>query len=90
MRLILLKIEVFVEIHYDENAFWFYDLEKFQYYFNKKQVDVGVEIVPCHNFPAIIYSTESFREQLIDDIKRLKCHFPAVSEKIIFVDVNDE
>ncbi len=85
-----IKDRVFVEIHYDLNAFWFYDLEKFQYYFNERRVDVGVEIVPCQNYPAIMLSTDSFREQLNDDIKRLKCHFPAVSEKIIFIDVNDD
>lgn len=33
----------------DEYAFMFYDMAKFQYFFNENKADVGVEIVPCHD-----------------------------------------
>jgi hypothetical protein len=68
----------------------FNDMAKFQYFFNESQADVGVEIVPCHNLQSKMSSGVSYGEQLVYDIERLKRHFPAVSVKIIFIDVDDE
>lgn len=84
------KDGVFVEVQFGKYAFMFYDMAKFQYFFNESQADVGVEIVPCHNLQLKMSSGVSYGEQLVYDIERLKRHFPAVSVKIIFIDVDDE
>jgi hypothetical protein len=68
----------------------FYDLAKFQYFFNENKADVGVEIVPCHNLQKGMSTGVSFGEQLVYDIERLKRHFPAVPVKIILVDADSE
>jgi len=44
------KEGVLVEVQFGKYAFMFYDLAKFQYFFNESKADVGVEIVPCHAF----------------------------------------
>lgn len=80
------KDKVLVEVQFGKYAFMFYDMAKFQYFFNENHADVGVEIVPCHALQSEMSSGVSYGEQLIYDIERLKRHFPAVSVKIILVD----
>lgn len=78
---------VFVEVQFGKYAFMFYDMAKFQYFFNKRLVDVAVEIVPCHQLHQGMSTGVSYGEQLIYDIERLDRHFPAVPVKVILVDV---
>jgi len=82
------KNKVLVEVQFGKYAFMFYDMDKFQYFFNESHADVGVEIVSCHLLQKEMSSGVSFGEQLIYDIERLKRHFPAVSVKVILVDVD--
>jgi hypothetical protein len=82
------KNKVLVEVQFGKYAFMFYDMAKFQYFFNESHADVGVEIVPCHILQREMSSGVSYGEQLIYDIERLKRHFPAVSVKVILVDVD--
>lgn len=84
------KERVLVEVQFGKYAFMFYDMAKFQYFFNESKADVGVEIVPCHNLHKKMSSGVSYGEQLVYDIERLKRHFPAVSVKVIFIDVDDD
>ena len=42
------KDGVLIEVQFGNYAFMFYDLAKFQYFFNESKVEVGVEIVTCH------------------------------------------
>jgi len=84
------KEKVLVEVQFGKYAFMFYDLAKFQYFFNEKKADVGVEIVPCHSLQKEMSSGVSYGEQLVYDIERLKRHFPAVPVKVILVDADDE
>jgi hypothetical protein len=42
------KDKTLVEVQFGKYAFMFYDLAKFQYFYNENKCDVGVEIVPCH------------------------------------------
>ena len=80
------KGKLFVEVQFGKYAFMFYDLAKFQYFFNENKCDVGVEIVPCHYLHHQMSSGVSYGEQLIYDIERLKRHFPAVPIKVILID----
>ncbi|MGD1059931.1 MAG: BglII/BstYI family type II restriction endonuclease [Methanomassiliicoccales archaeon] len=80
------KDMVLVEVQFGKYAFMFYDMAKFQYFFNEKKADVGVEIVPCHDLHSEMSTGVSYGEQLIYDIERLKRHFPAVPVKVILVD----
>jgi hypothetical protein len=82
------KDKVLVEVQFGKYAFMFYDMAKFQYFFNENHADVGVEIVPCHALQSEMSSGVSYGEQLIYDIERLKRHFPAVSVKVILVDID--
>jgi hypothetical protein len=81
------KGRVLVEVQFGKYAFMFYDMAKFQYFFNENKADVGIEIVPCHAMHKQMSTGVSYGEQLIYDIERLKRHFPAVPVKIILIDV---
>jgi hypothetical protein len=78
---------VLVEVQFGKYAFMFYDLAKFQYFFNEQRAEVGVEIVPCHAMHKQMSSGVSYGEQLIYDIERLRRHFPAVPVWAILIDV---
>ena len=80
------KEKVLVEVQFGKYAFMFYDMAKFQYFFNENKADVGVEIVPCHGLHKNMSSGVSYGEQLVYDIERLKRHFPAVPVKIVLID----
>jgi hypothetical protein len=82
------KDKVLVEVQFGKYAFMFYDMAKFQYFFNENKADVGVEIVPCHDLHTMMSSGVSYGEQLVYDIERLKRHFPAVPVKVILIDVD--
>ena len=83
------KNKVLVEVQFGKYAFMFYDMAKFQFFFNENKADVGIEIVPCHGLHKQMSSGVSYGEQLIYDIERLKRHFPAVPVKIILIDVDE-
>jgi hypothetical protein len=82
------KDKVLIEVQFGKYAFMFYDMAKFQYFFNEKKADVGVEIVPCHHLQKEMSSGVSYGEQLIYDIERLKRHFPAVPVKVLLIDAD--
>jgi hypothetical protein len=83
------KGKVLVEVQFGKYAFMFYDMAKFQYFFNENKADVGVEIVPCHDLHSQMSTGVSFGEQLVYDIERLKRHFPAVPVKVILIDAGN-
>lgn len=80
------KDKVLVEVQFGKYAFMFYDMAKFQYFYNESKAEVGVEIVPSHNLQKQMSSGVSYGEQLVYDIERLKKHFPAVPVYVILVD----
>ncbi len=82
------KDAVLVEVQFGKYPFMFYDLFKFQYFFNEMKADVGIEIVPTHHMHRQMSSGTSYGEQLLWDIGRLRRHFPAVPVKIILIDVD--
>lgn len=84
------KEKVLVEVQFGKYAFMFYDMAKFQYFFNENKAAVGVEIVPCHNLHQQMSTGVSYGEQLVYDIERLKRHFPAVPVKVILVDADSK
>lgn len=81
------KDGILVEVQFGKYAFMFYDMVKFQYFFNENKANVGVEIVACHNFQKQMSTGVSYDEQLVYDIERLKRHFPAVPVYVILVDI---
>jgi len=83
------KERVLVEAQFGKYAFMFYDMAKFQYFFNENKADVGVEIVPCHALHGQMSTGVSYGEQLVYDIERLKRHFPAVPVKVLLIDVDE-
>ena len=84
------KEGVLIEVQFGKYAFMFYDLAKFQYFFNENKAEVGVEIVPCHALQRQMSSGVSYGEHLVYDIERLKRHFPAVPVKVILIDADEE
>ena len=84
------KEKVLVEVQFGKYAFMFYDMAKFQYFFNENKADVGIEIVPCHTLQKGMSSGVSYGEQLVYDIERFKRHFPAVPVKVILIDIDPE
>lgn len=83
------KGNVLVEVQFGKYAFMFYDMAKFQYFFNENKADVGIEIVPANSLKRQMSSGVSYGEQLVYDSERSKRHFPAVPVKVILVDVDD-
>jgi len=81
------KAPVFLEVQFGKYAFMFYDLAKFQYFYNQGRLKVGVEIVPCHFLQQQMSSGVSYGEQLVNDLERLQKNFPSVPVKIILVDM---
>jgi len=81
------KDRVLVEVQFGKYAFMFYDLAKFQYFYNKGVIRVGVEIVPCHLLHKEMSSGVSYGEQLIYDLERLSKNFPSVPVLIILIDM---
>jgi hypothetical protein len=65
----------------------FYDLAKFQYFYNQGYIRLGVEIVPCHFLQKQMSSGVSYGEQLIYDLERLSKNFPSVPVKIMLIDM---
>jgi hypothetical protein len=82
------KGKILVEVQFGKYFAMFYDMAKFQYFFNENKADVGVEIVPCHDLHSQMSSGVAYGEQLVYDIERLKRHFPAVPVKVILIDVD--
>ena len=82
------KNKVLVEVQFGKYAFLFYDMAKFQYFFNENKAQVGIEIVPCHSLHKQMSTGVSYGEQLVYDIERLRRHFPAVPVKVILIDVD--
>jgi hypothetical protein len=82
------KEKVLVEVQFGKYAFMFYDMAKFQYFFNENKADIGIEIVPCHDLHRQMSSGVSYGEQLVNDIERLKRHFPAVPVKVMLINVD--
>ena len=83
------KDKVLVEVQFGKYFAMFYDMAKFQYFFNENKADVGVELVPCHALHRQMSTGVSYGEQLVYDIERLKRHFPAVPVKVILIDVEE-
>ena len=81
------KDPVLLEVQFGKYAFMFYDLAKFQYFYNQGKIKVGVEIVPCHFLQKQMSSGVSFGEQLIYDLGRLSKNFPSVPVMIVLVDM---
>jgi hypothetical protein len=80
---------VLVEVQFGKYFSMFYDVAKFQYFFNQSKASVGVEIVPANVLKRKMSSGVAYGEQLVYDIERLDRHFPAVPIKIILIDVDD-
>jgi hypothetical protein len=83
------KDKVLIEVQFGKYFAMFYDMAKFQYFFNENKADVGVEIVPCYALRKQMSTGVSYGEQLVYDIERLKRHFPAVPVKVILIDADE-
>ncbi len=81
------KNQILCEVQFGKYFSMFYDLAKFQYFFNEMKAEVGVEIVPTHRLHKKMSTGTSYGEQLVWDIGRLRRHFPAVPVKVILIDV---
>ena len=81
------KEGILIEVQFGKYAFMFYDLAKFQYFYNQGKIKVGVEIVPCHFLQSQMSSGVSYGEQLVYDLERLSKNFPSVPVMIILVDM---
>ena len=79
------KERVLIEVQLGKYAFMFYDMAKFQFFFNSDRMDVGVEMVPCHRLHEEMSRRVSYGEQLVFDIERLKRHFPSVPTAITLI-----
>lgn len=80
------KDKVNVEVQFGKYAFMFYDMSKFQHFYNAGIIDVGVEIVPTYNMMREMSTGVSYGEQLVYDLERLNRHYPSVPVKIIMVE----
>ena len=82
-----MKDRVLAEVQLGKYFAMFYDMAKFQYFYNEGKAELGIEIVPCHRLHKEMSTGVSYGEQLIYDIERLRRTFPAVPVKVILIDV---
>lgn len=82
-----LKEGVMVEVQFGKYAFMFYDRAKFQYFYNMRTMELGIEIVPCHILQREMSSGVSYGEQLVYDLERIGRNFPSVPVRIILIDM---
>lgn len=80
------KSKVNVEVQFGKYAFMFYDMSKFQHFYNAGKIDVGVEIVPTYAMMREMSTGVSYGEQLEYDIERLNRSFPSVPVKIMMIE----
>jgi hypothetical protein len=83
------KDKVLIEVQLGKYFAMFYDIAKFQYFYNENRAEVGVEIVPCHALYREMSSGVSYGEKLIYDIEQMRRHFPAAPVKVILIDVDE-
>ena len=83
------KGRVNVEVQLGKYAFMFYDMSKFQHFYNAGRIDVGVEIVPTYAMMRNMSSGVSYGEQLECDIVRLNRTFPSVPVKIMMIQADE-
>lgn len=83
------KDDVGIQVQFGKYSFMIYDLSRFQYFYNKNKISVGVEILPSYMLQKQMSSGIGYGEQLISDIKLLKKQFPIIPMKIIVIDVNN-
>lgn len=81
------KEPVLIEVQLGKYAFMFYDLAKFQYFYNMGRIKLGVEIVPSWFLHKQMSSGVSYGEQLVYDLERLSKNFPSVPVLIILIDM---
>lgn len=81
------KQGILMEVQFGKYAFMFYDLAKFQHFFNQGKIKVGVEIVPCHFLHKQMSTGVSYGEQLVYDLERLSKNFPSVPVMIVLIDM---
>lgn len=81
------KDGVLIEVQFGKYFSMFYDMAKFQYFFNEGKAKMGVEIVAANSLKRHMSSGVSYGEQLIYDIERLRRHFPQLPVKVILIDV---
>jgi hypothetical protein len=83
------KPPVAAEVQFGKYAFMFYDLAKFQYFYNKGQIQVGVEIVPTKRLHDQMSTGVSYGEQLISDLERLQRNFPSCPVLVVLVEFEE-
>ncbi len=69
------KEPILIEVQFGKYVFMFYDLAKFQYFYNQGKIKLGVEIVPCHFLQKQMSTGVSYGEQLVYDLERLSKNF---------------
>ncbi len=84
------KDNVLVEVQFGKYAFMFYDLAKFQYFYNEARAEVAVEIVPAKPLQNQMSTGVAYGEQLVHDMLRLRRHFPAVPVWVVLVAPDEE
>ncbi|MBW4256590.1 hypothetical protein KTG15_02640 [Methanobacterium sp. YSL] len=84
------KNKVGIQVQFGKYSFMHYDLTKFQYFFNKNKIKVGIEILPSYNLHKQMSSGMGYGEQLISDLKFLKKEFPTLPIKILVIDVENK
>ena len=83
------KDNVGIQVQFGKSSYMIYDLSKFQYFYNKNKISVGVEILPSYKLVKQMSSGMGYGEQLISDIKLLKNQFPIIPMKIIVIDAEN-
>ena len=83
------KDRVNIEIQFGKYTFLFYDMVKFQYFYDKDKIDVGVEITPSRALANQMSTGVSCGESLITYMELLKRRHPVVPIKVILIEPDD-
>ena len=84
------KERVACEVQFGKYFSMQYDLQKFQYFYNKNRIDAGVEIVPMSALARQMSSGVAYYELLVGDLTRMGRSFPPVPVWAIGIDIGEE
>ncbi len=81
------KGRVAAEVQFGKYFAMQYDLQKFQFFYNRNEIDAGVEIVPMSSLTEQMSTGVSYYEMLVGDLARMGRTFPPVPVWVLGIDV---
>lgn len=81
------KNRIAAEVQFGKYFAMQYDLQKFQFFYNRDEIDAGIELVPMSSLSRQMSTGVSYYEMLVGDLARMGRTFPPVPVWVIGLDI---